>query len=215
VLHVIWDWNGTLVDDLPIVVECVNAALSEIGESPIDGDDYRNHFARPVHRFYESLLGRPISDGEWTTLDRTFHERYADSLDRVPLADGAAEALDAVDAFGWSQSILSMWWEEELTACVARRGLDDRMVLVQGNRNDGGGTKAAHLRRHLATLGVAASAAVLIGDSLDDEAAARELGARCVLYDGGSHHPDVLARTGVPVAVTLTEAVDLAASIGS
>ncbi len=213
-MHVIWDWNGTLVDDLPIVVECVNAALREIGEDPIDADDYRDHFVRPVHRFYESLLERSITEQEWATLDRTFHERYAHSLDRVPLADGAAEALDAVDARGWSQSILSMWWEEDLTACVVRRGLDDRMVLVQGNRNDGGGTKAAHLRLHLETLGIGPSSAVLIGDSLDDAAAARELGAGCVLYDGGSHHPAELKKTGVPVAATLTDAVDLAAPDG-
>ncbi len=212
--HVVWDWNGTLVDDLPIVVECVNAALAQIGEGPIVADDYRNHFARPVHRFYDSLLQRPISNEEWTTLDRVFHERYAGSVDRVPLADGAIEAMDAVDALGWSQSILSMWWEEDLVACVARRGLDDRMVLIQGNRNDMGGTKASHLARHLDTLGIAAASAVMIGDSLDDEAAAREVGARCVLYDGGSHHPGKLRETGAPVAVTLVDAVELAAQFG-
>jgi len=61
VLHIVWDWNGTLVDDLPIVVDCVNAALAVIGEPPIDADDYREHFARPVNRFYESLLGLSIA----------------------------------------------------------------------------------------------------------------------------------------------------------
>jgi phosphoglycolate phosphatase-like HAD superfamily hydrolase len=69
VLHIVWDWNGTLVDDLPIVVDCVNAALAVIGEPPIDADDYREHFARPVNRFYESLLRRPIAPSEWETLD--------------------------------------------------------------------------------------------------------------------------------------------------
>ncbi|MEN8113451.1 MAG: HAD family hydrolase [Actinomycetota bacterium] len=210
-MHVVWDWNGTLVDDLPIVVECVNAALAAIGERPIDGDAYREHYTRPVYRFYESLLDREIRQSEWETLDWVFHERYAASLDRVPLADGANDALNAVDSRGWSQSILSMWWEEELAACVNRRGLTDRMTLIQGNRNDGGGTKAEHLRNHLETLSVAPSSAVLIGDALDDASAAREVGVRCILYDGGSHHTEELERTGAPVTASLTDAIDIAA----
>jgi hypothetical protein len=39
VIHVVWDWNGTLVDDLPIVVESVKAPHAAIGESPQDEDD--------------------------------------------------------------------------------------------------------------------------------------------------------------------------------
>jgi phosphoglycolate phosphatase-like HAD superfamily hydrolase len=201
------------VDDLPVVVECVNAALRAIGEEPIDADDYRAHFARPVHRFYESLLGRAISRAEWETLDWVFHEHYGASLDRVPLTAGASAALDAVDARGWSQSILSMWWEQELTDCVARRGLSGRMKLVQGNRDDGGGTKAAHLRRHLAELGLAPTSAVLIGDAIDDAAAADAVGVACVLYDGGSHRLEHMEQTGAPVAATLTDAVEIAASL--
>jgi len=211
VLHIVWDWNGTLVDDLPVVVECVNAALEVIGEGPIDAEDYREHFARPVDRFYESLLQRPIAPDEWKTLDRVFHERYAGSLERVPLTAGAMEAIAAVDERGWSQSILSMWWEEDLVACVNRRGLFDRMLLVQGNRNDAGGEKAAHLRRHLEALAADAGAVVMIGDSLDDAAAAFAVGSHCVLYDGGSHHREELEQTGVPVTDSLVDAVAAAA----
>ncbi|MEN8234635.1 MAG: HAD family hydrolase [Actinomycetota bacterium] len=212
-MHVVWDWNGTLVDDLPVVIDSVNGALGAIGEQAIDADDYRAHYTRPVYRFYESLLDRTVTRSEWETLDRVFHDRYSASLDRVPLAEGANAALDAVEARGWTQSILSMWWEADLTACVARRGLTDRMTLIQGNRNDGGGTKAAHLRRHLAALDLEPTSAVLIGDSLDDAAAAQEVGARCVLYDGGSHHPDELVRTGAPVVGSLTAAIGVAAGI--
>jgi phosphoglycolate phosphatase-like HAD superfamily hydrolase len=48
---------------------------------------------------------------------------------------------------------------------------------------------------------------LLVGDSLDDLAAARAVGARCVLYDGGSHHRSALEATGVPVVDTLTAAL--------
>ena len=210
-IHVVWDWNGTLVDDLPIVVESVNAALKAIRESPIDEDDYREHYTRPVDQFYVGLLKRSISDEEWSTLDRVFHERYRAALDRVPLAGDAIDAIDAVEVRGWSQSILSMWWEEDLTACVERRGLTERMTLVQGNRDDAGGEKAAHLLLHLSELDVDAASVVMIGDSLDDAAAARVAGTACVLYDGGSHHRIRLEAAGVPLADTLAAAVLVAA----
>lgn len=214
-IHVVWDWNGTLVDDLPIVVESVNAALAAIGESAIDEDDYRRYFTRPVDQFYVRLLERPITDEEWSTLDDVFHEHYGTALDRVPLAGDAIDAIDDVEARGWTQSILSMWWERDLTACVERRGLAERMELVQGNRNDAGGEKAAHLVQHLVELDVDPGSVVMIGDSLDDAAAAGVVGTACVLYDGGSHHRTHLEDVGVPVADTLAAAVLVAAQLDS
>jgi phosphoglycolate phosphatase-like HAD superfamily hydrolase len=61
--------------------------------------------------------------------------------------------------------------------------------------------------QHLAALELAPSAVALVGDSLDDLAAARTVGAGCVLYDGGSHHRHALEATGSPVVDTLTAAV--------
>lgn len=212
-IHVVWDWNGTLVEDLPVVVESVNAALDAIGERPITDDDYRANYTRPVERFYDQLLERPITVGEWETLDRVFHEVYRAALDRVPLTVDAIDAIDAVSVRGWSQSILSMWWEEELLEVVARHGLIDRMALVQGNRDDPGGEKASHLLRHLKTLDMGPESVVMIGDSIDDARAAGVVGTACVLYDGGSHHVVDLEDLGVPVTDSLVAAVEIATQI--
>jgi phosphoglycolate phosphatase-like HAD superfamily hydrolase len=212
-IHVVWDWNGTLVEDLPVVVESVNAALDAIGEVPITEDDYRAHFTRPVARFYEQLLERSISTAEWDILDRVFHDRYREALDRIPLAIDAADAIDEVRARGWTQSILSMWWEDELLDVVARHGLVDFMELVQGNVDDPGGAKAGHLLRHVSTLGLDVGSVVMIGDSTDDAAAAGVVGTACVLYDGGSHHLDDLEDLGVPISDSLVGAVRIASRV--
>lgn len=212
-IHVVWDWNGTLVEDLPVVVESVNAALGAIGEVPITEDDYRAYFTRPVGQFYARLLERPISDDEWNTLDRVFHDHYRAALDRVPLASDAMQAIDAVGVRGWSQSILSMWWEDELLDVVARHGLVDRMALIQGNVDDPGGEKASHLLRHVSTLDLDVGSVVMIGDSTDDAVAAGVVGTACVLYDGGSHHLDDLEDLGVPVSGSLVGAVRIASQL--
>ncbi len=207
--HVIWDWNGTLVDDLSVVVAAVNASLAELGEGPIDADDYRTHYTRPVRVFYDHLLDRPITDVEWAGIDVTFHAVYSDAVDRIPLTADAAEAVAAVAAAGSTQSILSMWWHEHLVPEVVRHGLDQAMVRVDGNTRDAGETKERLLEIHIDKLGSNGST-VLIGDALDDAHAAIAIGIPCVLYDGGSHHRAELDALGVPVAASLAEAASIA-----
>lgn len=210
-LHVIWDWNGTLLDDLEIVVGAVNASLAEIGAPPIDADGYRDHYTRPVHVFYERLLGRSVSAGEWAHIDGIFHRVYRNRLGGARLTGDALRALDAVAARGATQSLLSMWWHDELIPATQRFGVDRYMTRIDGNRGEAGETKLRHLSSHLAALG--RTRAVVIGDSLDDGWAAHGAGVPCVLYDGGSHHRRELAALGAPIATELVEAVELAAAV--
>ncbi|MFP4636050.1 MAG: HAD family hydrolase [Nitriliruptoraceae bacterium] len=209
--HVVWDWNGTLLDDQPLVIEGLNAALAAVGQPPIDLATYQRLYTRPVQVFYERLLGRPISPGEWETIDARFHTGYHAALDRAELTDDAHVALDAVVRGGDSQSLLSMFPHDQLLPLVERFGLDARFVVVDGLRGDGGGVKAPHLRRHLdrvaAALSDPADEVVVIGDALDDAAAAAQVGVACVLYDGGSHPRGELEQTGVPVVDSLSAAV--------
>jgi phosphoglycolate phosphatase-like HAD superfamily hydrolase len=212
VRHVVWDWNGTLFDDHVAVVAAINDALAVLRLRPIDSDIFRTHFTRPVERFYEQVAGRPIEPGEWRTLDEAYHDSYHGWVERLKLAPDAEAALAAAEAAGLTQSLLSMWRHQELVALVERLGIGRFFLRVDGLRVPGGEGKADHLVAHLAALEVEASAVVLVGDTLDDLAAARAVGARCVLYDGGAHHRHALEATGVPVVDTLTEAVGAAAA---
>lgn len=212
--HVIWDWNGTLFDDLNIVVQSVNATLERFGAGPIGADDYRDHYTRPVHLFYDRLLGRSVSEDEWRWIDRTFHDVYRNLLHHGDLTHDARPALDAVAAAGHTQSLLSMWWHEELVPMAGRLGVASYMIRVDGNRSDGAGEpKSVHLRSHLSALeqsGAGSGRVVMIGDGLDDAKAAASAGIAAVLYDGGSHHRHELDAAGVPVAESLLAAVDTA-----
>jgi phosphoglycolate phosphatase-like HAD superfamily hydrolase len=94
---------------------------------------------------------------------------------------------------------------------VRRYGLAGYFTRVDGLRATiGGGSKTPHLVAHLDRLGLAGPDCVLIGDSVDDAAAAEAVGAGCVLYSGGFTDPQRLRATGRPVARSLSEAVKLA-----
>ncbi len=211
--HIIWDWNGTLLDDLPVVIEAANVSLSRIGHPPIDEDGYRDHFTRPVRAFYDSLLGRPITDGEWGMLNETFHENYTSLSPQANLTHDAVRALDSASELGWSQSLLSMSPQAWLDGAVTSRGVYERFDLVDGLRVETGGLKALHMQEHVEALDLVPERVVVIGDTPDDAAAARHVGATAILYDGGSHHLPHLQGMGVPIAHSLVEAVEIASGL--
>jgi phosphoglycolate phosphatase-like HAD superfamily hydrolase len=208
VAHLVWDWNGTLLDDLALVVAATNASLATAGGPSVTPDEHRRDFRRPISAYYEYVLGRALADGEFAQLDRAFHEAYRDGLAGTGLA---VDARDAMATWAGTQSLLSMWFHEELVPLVATHGLHTHLSRVDGlQATIGGGSKAPHLRAHLDALGLAGPECVLIGDSVDDAHAAQSVGAVAILYAGGFTDPDRLRDTGLPVATTLLEAVKLA-----
>jgi phosphoglycolate phosphatase-like HAD superfamily hydrolase len=209
--HLVWDWNGTLLDDLSLVVEATNQAFAAVGGRSVDSDEHRRTFRRPVAEFYAEILERAVDAEEFGRLDRIFHDAYRLGLTTTTLA---ADAMHALKSWTGSQSLLSMWFHSELVPAVETYGLTGVFTRVDGLRTEiGGDLKAGHLARHLDELGVPGDRAVLIGDSLDDALAAESVGAAAVLYTGGFTHPTRLRASGRPVADTLVEAVRVARSL--
>jgi phosphoglycolate phosphatase-like HAD superfamily hydrolase len=208
--HLVWDWNGTLLNDFELVVSATNHALSIAGGRAVTADEHRRQFVRPVADYYAAVLGRAVGADEFDRLDAIFHDAYKAGLTTCALAD---DAVTAMRSWTGSQSLLSMWFHEELVPAVTAFGLDGRFRRIDGLRMALGGDrafKAGHLASHLAALGVDGAEVVLIGDSLDDAHAATSVGAGCVLYTGGFTDEERLRASGHPVALSLAEAVKLA-----
>ena len=209
--HLIWDWNGTLLDDLDLVVDATNISLARFGGPRVTAQEHRRDFRRPVSTYYAHVLGRAISADEFAVLDEAFHRAYRAGLAECSLT---ADALDAVAAWPGTQSLLSMFFHRELVPVVTSHGLHIHLSRIDGLRDEvGGGSKLPHLSAHIEALGLDGEECVLIGDSVDDAEAAQALGAGIVLYGGGFTDPERLRETGLPVATTLTEAVWIARSL--
>jgi phosphoglycolate phosphatase-like HAD superfamily hydrolase len=209
--HLVWDWNGTLLNDVSLVVTSTNAAFASVGSCTVSAEEHRVRFRRPISDYYAEVLGRAVDAEEFGRLDKIFHDAYRTGVTSCELA---ADATAAMRSWGGSQSLLSMWFHDELVPAVEGYGLTGHFVRVDGLRASlGGGRKAEHLVRHLAAIGVDGGSSVLIGDSIDDADAAEAVGARCVLYTGGFTDPGRLRAAGRPVADTLAEAVHLAGQL--
>jgi phosphoglycolate phosphatase-like HAD superfamily hydrolase len=213
--HLVWDWNGTLFHDMDAVIEATNASFAELGLPPITLDRYRELYCVPVPRFYERLIGRLPTASEWAVMDAAFHRHYWTLAERCCLAEGAAELLAARRTAGGTQSLCSLAPHDRLLPIVTAHGITEHFLRVDGRTGPSGEGKAAQMARHLTALGVEPDRVVVIGDALDDAAAAAHVGAYAVLYTGGSNSRTSLETAGVPVVDSLAEAVDQAELIVS
>jgi phosphoglycolate phosphatase-like HAD superfamily hydrolase len=209
--HLVWDWNGTLLDDFSLVVSSTNEAFTAVGGRMVEADEHRSRFRRPVAEFYAEILERAVDEEEFGKLDRIFHDAYRLGLTDMRLA---ADAQAALTSWPGTQSLLSMWFHDELVPAVETYGLHGVFTRIDGLRTEVGGyLKAGHLAEHLAGLGVSGDQVVLIGDSLDDGAAADSVGAAAVLFTGGFTDATRLRASGRPVADSLVEAVAVARTL--
>lgn len=207
--HVVWDWNGTLLDDFELSARVGVDSLAALGVPGLTSEDFRSAFARPFTVFYSRLMGRRISETEFDQLRARYEFGYAAEVRSIALQADAEAAL-ALVAQGATQSILSMAPDVHLQEMIDHHGLRDRFVRVEGSLDGSDGTKARHMCRHLEAIGVQPDRVVVIGDTVDDQEAAMSCGARAVLVTTGAQAREELITTGSPVVDTLLEAATLA-----
>ncbi len=185
--HVIWDWNGTLLDDLDLCVEVMNGILARRGLPAVDRGRYHAAFDFPVRDYY-GRLGLPVDDENFHALSVEFIGAYEARRLEPLLQPGAAEMLAAIARRGRTQSILSAYHHESLRVVVRHHGVSGHFTELHGLDNIYAQSKVALGRAFLATLRVPPRAVLLIGDTLHDLAVAQELGTACALVAHG-HHP--------------------------
>jgi phosphoglycolate phosphatase-like HAD superfamily hydrolase len=215
--HIVWDWNGTLFNDQDLVLAATNASLLAVGrELPITAEQYQDSYRRPLEGFYEDFLGRSPTPDEWLVIHRAFEDWYEAGVDTYGLSPDALAAMDA-----WAprtQSLLSMYGHDRLLDMTERFALHVRLARIDGRPPERDfGPKITYLLRHVDHLRVldpdlTPDRLAMIGDCVDDAEAARAIGARAVLYTGGTTSRAALEKTGFPVVDRLIDAVEVLAS---
>lgn len=196
---ILWDFNGTLLDDLTACVASLNVLLRSYGLPPISQEDYRERFSFPVADFYHSLGVRPVDNFEWEALAESFHLRYLFSKS-LRLRDGAKETVELLRARGYRQGVLSALEQRLLTLQLTQFGLIHAFDPICGSSDYAGSSKVDAAR----ALGLTGEI-ILIGDTLHDAEVAQTLGWHCILCAGGHQSRERLLQAGVPVVEHLTE----------
>ena len=198
-LYVIWDWNGTLLDDVEDCLAVMDGMLIQRGLPPIGSmTRYRDIFTFPVRDYY-ALAGLDLEKEPFEGPAEEFMRGYRLRSAECKLMDGTAEVLDALDEMGAVQVLASASRQDDLERQVAEQGLTGRFRAVLGMSDDLGAGKAGLAARYLAENGIDPAEVVFVGDTVHDWEQARELGCACVLIANGHQSRERLAATGAPV----------------
>jgi phosphoglycolate phosphatase len=197
--HVVWDWNGTLLDDVAACVEALNGVMAWRQLPPVDVDAYRRAFVFPVQDYYRQL-GLPCEGEVWSRLTRVFHEGYAAASRVARLRDGIPETLTALRRRAVPMSVLSACEQSILERMIRERGLDGSFRHVRGLDNLDAHSKLELGRTLMRDLAVAPQRVLLVGDTDHDSAVAAELGCACLLLSGGHQSAERLRLCACPLA---------------
>ena len=202
--HIIWDWNGTLLDDFEAGVATLNAMLARRNMPALDAAGYRAVFGFPVRDCYRQL-GFDVSDASWEQITEEFHDGYAQSGHLIRLRPEAEPVLRALAGLGLEFSILSASEQSLLDRMLAQSGLTRYFKNVQGLDNLHGGSKLDLAHALLPRIDVPPQQILLVGDTTHDHEVARAVGCACVLLVGGHQDESRLRACGCPVIAGLQD----------
>ena len=201
--HIIWDWNGTLLDDTQAGVNAINAMLATRGLPQIDIPYYREVFGFPVINFYRTI-GFKIERENWDAMAHEFHDLFlADTS--IRLHDDATRALACLQQAGIGQSVLSASEQSILSAMLDTFGVTRYFDGVYGVDNLYGHSKLELGHALVKRLDLPPESVLMVGDSLHDHEVAEALGVRCLLIAQGHQSYARLARSGAHALHSLAD----------
>ncbi len=198
--HIIWDWNGTLVNDAPHARDIVNLMLQEQQLPELTLEQYKDAFCHPVIDFYKGL-GLDCSEKGFATICEVFNLEYNLRRPSISVHQNALTIARQISSSTRTQSILSAYAEHLLLEHTRMLGITDYFDNICGLGDLGAASKIARGKALLELSGIPAQDTIIVGDTDHDWETAQELGTGIVLIAQGHQsqarlnklHPNTLA----------------------
>ncbi|MES2769837.1 MAG: HAD hydrolase-like protein [Bdellovibrionota bacterium] len=189
--HVIWDWNGTLLDDLDIAVDALGALLDEHNIPRVTNDQYKNVFRFPVMEYYKDV-GFDLEKVSFDYLcDRFVQEYNHKRAHLAQLFEGTPDILTAIKNQKM-QSILSAGQQGHLNDITKFLNIDHLFDNIFGLGDFYAASKIERGRQLLEVSGKDLSKTIMIGDTDHDHAVGKNLGIDILLIADGHQNYDKL-----------------------
>ncbi len=203
--HIIWDWNGTLLNDIGASLASVNDMLSMRGMPHINNVYYKECIGVPIIKFYEKVFD--LGKEDYSLIIKQYNEGYLRHLADCSLTDGAAEALEYFKKCGARQVIVSSSNNAQLCRNAEKYGVIGYFDALRGSQDFYAGSKIERAADYLQKSGAKRGEVLVVGDLEHDAEMAAELGADCVLLTSGHEHPERLKNAKVPLIGNLFELI--------
>lgn len=190
--HIIWDWNGTLLDDVNLCISIVNRMLKKRSLNEFNGlEDYQKAFCFPVIDYYKKA-GFDFNKESFEDLAEEYMEQY-NSRDKedCTLHNYAEDVVNKISKSGMKQVILSASKKSNLMKQVEYFGIQNYFNDILGISDIYAGSKIDIGMDYISKEKI--KKAVLIGDTVHDYETAKALGADCILIAKGHQNKNILS----------------------
>ena len=205
--HIIWDWNGTLLDDRWLCVEGINQALVKRDLPPISEGRYRKIFTFPVKEYYKKL-GFDFDNEPFEVAGDEFVDYYGKNFHKAKLQKGSRTLLSEIQSKSISQSILSAAMESYLMSWIYAHKLEIYFSEIVGIDNQYAGGKIQEGIKLINKLPFKSEDIAMIGDTNHDSDVAEELNINCILINHGHVDSKRLKKTGRTVISNLMDIIN-------
>ena len=203
--HIIWDFNGTILDDVDTGIISVNKLLSDRGLPTVkDKAAYREVFGFPIIDYYRRL-GFDFSAEPYEVIAPLWVEQYMINVRNAHIFEDVDMAISFFKGQGIPQTLLSATEREMLCGQLCQLGLTDAFCEVLGREDIHAASKEGLARKwREAHRG---ERVLMIGDTDHDLQVARAIGADCALISRGHQSKEYLQGLGTCVYDNLTELI--------
>jgi phosphoglycolate phosphatase len=191
--HIIWDWNGTLLQDVDHALQVTNRLLAEENLPTITLSQYKKLMRFPVIHYYKDL-GFDTSERRFPELCERFNQYFHAGVKDCGLWPGAKQTLQHIKQLGKRQSILSASEHGLLVAQVEMFDLDPLLDFVMGLPDKAANSKVERGHQLMKAANCAPSKTILIGDTDHDLEVGQALGIEVILVEHGHQEPERLRR---------------------
>jgi phosphoglycolate phosphatase len=202
--HIIWDWNGTLLDDASIVADVMNIMLKKRNISAITYEYYREIFDFPIINNY-IRLGFDFSTESFESVTQEFIIECEKVQGNYSLHSNAEKILKRIQNAGISQSILSAAHQESLEYFTRYFQIENYFVRLIGLDNYMAASKIENGRKWISSLPHSRNEVLLIGDTTHDYEVSREIGCDCILVASGHQKEEKLLSCKVNIYKSLDD----------
>lgn len=202
--YVVWDWNGTLLDDLKLAIDVMGELLGSYGLPELDLPRYLEIFEFPAQNYYQSLGFNTTHPG-FEILATQFMQRYERRVLECALHDGARAKLEGFAKRGVVNIILTAGEERSVAKQVVHFGLQDFVSEVVGNSDHFARPKDAIGSNWLRKRRFEPRSMVYVGDTTHDFDVATTMEVRCLLVSHGHNSLRRLLSCDCTVVSSLAE----------
>lgn len=204
--HIVFDFNGTLIDDIDICLFLLNKMLKEKGrDGNIEKGRYLSIFTFPIIDYYESA-GFKFPEDDFPQLAKEFDIDYRNGFNDLKLFDDVVEVLDFFKKKNKKLIVLSATKQSSLDEELKQKGIYDFFDAVIGIKDIYGRSKVEEAIAFFSSKNINMNDVVFIGDTLHDNEVAERLQGHSILVARGHQSKERLqAASNALIVDTLKE----------